>query len=170
MAIRYCDATLLRRLPSLSVPSNLHDHNGHVNIRHFVGFFSDIGVPYFDSLELDDNYRSERNAGIFDVEHRLKYFAEISSGDELDFFGTLLGRTNKAIHGLWLMFDARTQGLASSLEFVTIHTDLMARRSRPIDAELAERLDREIEHRRDAAELVAPMLGLSLRSAGGEQA
>ena len=69
---------------------------------------------------------------------------------------------------MWFMLDRTRDRLANTLEWVTLHVDLDARRAAPFGPEVAAELDRQIEHGRslDWAAPVCGVMGLSGRRHG----
>ena len=142
---------LVRELPllhQLTVPPEYEDINGHMSVAHHMGIHDQAGLPFFATLGIDERYFSERRLGIMDLEHHLVYLAEVHVGDEVAVHSRVLERSDKVVHGMWFLLNRTRDELANTLEWVSLHVDLEARRATPFSAEVASALDREIEQSR----------------------
>ena len=152
----------VRELPllyELTVPAEYEDVNGHMSIGHYMVIHDRAAAPFYASLGMDEAYFTERRRGIMDVEHHLHYLAEILVGDVVAVHTRVLERSEKAVHGMWFMLDRTRDRLANTLEWLTLHVDLDARRAAPFGDEVAAELDRQIEHGRTLA-WAAPVCGV----------
>jgi acyl-CoA thioester hydrolase len=137
----------LPRLLELTVPPEYEDYNGHMKITHHLGLHDDAGPAFFSLLGLDEAYFVERRNGIVDLEHHIRYAAEVFAGDRVAVHSRLLARSAKTMHGIWFLANLSREQVANTLEFVSVHIDQEQRRASPFPADLAARLDRVIaEH------------------------
>lgn len=140
----------VRQLPKITnkiIPPEYEDANGHVNIQHYLSIYDEAGWPFFAMLGLDERYMKEERNGLFDLEHHLRYLAELHVGDTVTVHGRFLGRTAKRLHGLWFIVNESRDQLSNTFEFITSHANLEERRTSPFPEELAARLDAMIaEH------------------------
>lgn len=119
-------------LPALitrSIPPEWEDHNGHVNIQHYMELYCQAGCPMMAQIGLDENYFKNRRCGFFDLEHHLFYLAEIHVEDHVSVHSRLLGTSPKRFHGMMFVVNQSRQLLASTLEFITSGADLTTRRT-----------------------------------------
>jgi acyl-CoA thioester hydrolase len=141
----------VRELPLLhevTVPPEYEDINGHMSIAHHMGIHDAAGLPFFATLGIDETYFSQRRLGIMDLEHHLVYLAEVHVGDVVGVHSRVLERSDKAAHGIWFLLNRTRKRLANTLEWVSLHVDLDARRAAPFSPEVASALDRQIERSR----------------------
>lgn len=142
----------VRALPTMlerTVPPEYEDFNGHMNVTHHLGLHDQAALPFLATLGLDATFFSRRRRGIMDVEHHLRYLDEVHVGDVVSVHSRLLERADRRFHGMWFLADVTRGTLANTLEFVSLHVDLDARRAVAFDADLAEALDREIAAQAD---------------------
>jgi acyl-CoA thioester hydrolase len=157
------DLSSLRVLLERETPPSYGDANGHVNVRHYLALHDDAGWPFFESLGLDADYIDRERASFFDAEHHLRYVGEVLVGDRVRIYGRAIGRTNKAFHGQWYLFDVTRGYVANIFEFVTVHVDLDTRRAEAMPAHIAESIDDHLDHDRQLP-WAAPLSGaLGLR-------
>ena len=125
-------------------PPEWEDHNGHVNVTHYYGLHLRAAEGSLGRIGVDDNYRSSRRLGVFSMEQHLRFHHEVRIGEELSARVRLLGRGDKVFHGISVIVNHSTGRVASTLELLEAHVDLVARRTTPFPADLAQRIDAEV--------------------------
>jgi acyl-CoA thioester hydrolase len=139
-------------LPSLMqqvIPAGWQDLNGHVNVRHYLELYDAASWPRLAEFGLDANAFLERRQGLFDLEHHLWYLDELHVGDKVTVHWRFIARTVKRFHGVMFIVNRTHERLASVFEYVSTGADLDARKTAPLPAEFAARLDAMIaEHAR----------------------
>ena len=133
-------------LNELQVPAAYEDFNGHMRITHHLGVHDDAGMRWFALLGLDETYFAERRKGIADLEHHLRYLAEVHAGDHVAVHSRFLGRSAKTLHSIWFLVNLTRRQVANTLEAVSAHMDLDQRRATPFPDDVAGTLDRLIAH------------------------
>lgn len=127
---------------SATATSDLEDYNGHVNVRHHYGFHIDATEALFvDRFGIDENWLATFGQSTFSVSQHLQFHAEIMVGDHLEVFLRLLGRSEKTLHGMSILFDATTDQVSSTMEYVEVYVDLAARKSTTMPSDLTDQLD-----------------------------
>ncbi len=96
-----------------------------------------------------------------DLEHHLRYVAEVGRGHDVAVHQRLLGRAERTFHGVRYLVDVTTGRLASSFEFISIH--VRDHRAAPFGPEVAGRLDTLIARTADATDVGTTCASLSLR-------
>jgi len=139
------DIRALPKVVTQSIPEQYLDHNGHMNMRYYIALYDDAGWPYFSRLGIDLERIQVEKRGIFDLEHHIHYLREVHAGDTISIYSRFIARSAKRIHGIWFMVNDTRDELANLFEFVTIHTDLAARRSTPFPEDIAAKVAAEIE-------------------------
>lgn len=126
------------------IPPEYEDFNGHMSITHYLGIHHEAGLPFYSTLGIDDTYISRHHLGLVDLENHLRYLAEVYVGDRVAVHARLLGRSDKAMHGVWFLVNLTREQLSNTLEFVVLHVDLDLRRATPFPTDLAKAIDRLI--------------------------
>jgi acyl-CoA thioester hydrolase len=123
---------------SLDAPLSLHrdtvrpdwiDFNGHMNVAYYVLAFDGATDKFFDWLGLDAAYRQATNRSTFALEQHILYLREVRLGDPLRFTTQLIDHDAKRLHYFHRMFHGREGYLAATIEIMSMHIDLGARRS-----------------------------------------
>ncbi len=116
------------------------DYNGHMNVAYYVLVFDRATDAFLDYLGLDEALREAAGSSTFSVEAHITYQREVVEGDPLRFTTQLLGYDEKRIHYLHHMYHAEAGFLASTIEWMTLHVDLRARKVGPMPAQVRTRL------------------------------
>lgn len=124
------------------IPAEWEDHNGHVNVRHYMSLYDIAGWPLFNTIGIDASYFTERRLGMFDLEHHIRFLNEIRVGETVSLYGRLVARTPKRLHGFMFVLNDTRDSLASTLEFVSTGADLEKRRTEVFPNDIAEKIDR----------------------------
>lgn len=136
--------TETRQLPRLlqqRMPTEYADANGHVNVRNYLALHDDAGWEFFARVGADAAYLETHGCGFFDAECHLNYQAEVFVGARVSVHGRVVGRSEKAFHGLWLLVDDEQDRIANTYEVITVFVDLDRRRPAAMPAELAAPID-----------------------------
>ncbi len=141
------------------IPASYEDMNGHMNIQHYLGLYDEAGLPFFESFGITADYFAVERQGIFDLEHHLRYLAEVHVGDYVAIHSRLLARTPKRLHGMWFIVNETRQELSNTFEFISSHADLKARRTSPFSDDLAQKFDVQIANYTNL-EWEAPICGV----------
>lgn len=136
----------VRSLPAwldVTVPPKLEDANGHVNVTGHLRLFDDAGWRWAaaSGFHTED---APSDSTLMDLEHHLRYLAELHVGARVRVHGRWLARGDKRLHGVSFLVDDDADRLVSTLEVVTAHVSLSARRSVPFPGDVAATLDEQI--------------------------
>lgn len=149
-------------LPALftgPIPEEWEDQNGHVNIQYYMVLYDKGGRPLMQSMGFNDSYFSERRCGLFDLEHHLRYLAELYVGETVSVHARLLNKNLKRFHGMMFLVNQTRQQLAGTMEFVSSSADLDTRRTNAFPDDIAKVLEDIIgEHAR--LDWQAPVCGV----------
>ena len=126
-----------------TVEARFIDDMGHMNVSWYVHLFDRATWALFRRVGIDDEYQRRAHAGMFAVEHHIRYLGELREGDPLEVHGRLLAASPRSVRLQLLMTDPARQRLAAAAEVVGVHIDMNTRRSTPFPAPLAERLRAE---------------------------
>ena len=130
---------------TMVVPASWEDHNGHVNVQHYLTVYDESGWPLFASFGLDVARLADEGASFFDLEHHTWFLAELHVGDTISAHTRMLARGTKRVHGVTFIVNDSRARLAAALEFVSTAADLRTRRTRGFPADVAEKLQAMID-------------------------
>jgi acyl-CoA thioester hydrolase len=141
-----------------TIPPKYRDAMGHMNIRWYMALYDDAEWDFFSAFGLDNEYYQTQHSGGFSLQQFVRYLAEVKIGDTVSVRMRMLDRSPKRIHYMNFMVNETQNVLASTMEALTTHADLNARRSSPFPPPIAARIDAIIaEHR--ALTWEAPLCG-----------
>ena len=126
------------------IPAEYIDSNGHLNVRHFVGIFDDCGTPLLLGLGMSREWLKENHRGVMDLENHIRYIAEVLEGETVSVYGRFIERSPKAVHWMEFLVNDSRRNVAATLEMVTIHVDLDARKAIGWSDDVAKAMDAEI--------------------------
>lgn len=149
----------LPRSAEILVPADYVDHNGHMNVRRYLAIQDDAGFSYFKKFGFGEAHIEQKHRGFFDLEHHLRYQAEVLVDQTIAVHPRLLARSAKVVHVMSFMVNVTTKLLANTFEVTMAHVDLDARRTTPFDSEMAQTIDRQIEYDRRVS-WPAPVCGV----------
>lgn len=137
----FADVSELPSYLETSVPAEYEDANGHMNVTGYLRLHDQAAWPFMAALGMDDAYLADRRSSIFDLEHHLRYVAEMATGDVVRIHGRLIARSAKLLHAQFYLLDRTNEVLSNTLEFVSVHVSLETRRSTPWPDDVAAALD-----------------------------
>ncbi len=159
----FAEIRALELLGEPDAPDEFEDVNGHVSITGHLATHERASWAWIEALGLHSPRIASRT-GIMDLEHHLRYLAEMRTGARLAVHLRWLGRSNRVVHGMTFALDLDDEVLVSTLEFTSAHVDLIERRAVPFDDDVAERLDTRIaEDERGWPAPVCGVMGVSRR-------
>jgi acyl-CoA thioester hydrolase len=116
------------------------DHMNHMNVMWYVGKFDEATWQFFSSIGLSRSRLSKEGAGMAAVEQRIEYKRELRAGDLITIRSAALEITKKSIRFYHEMSNDETGELAACTILVAVYFDTSARKSRPIPADISERV------------------------------
>ncbi len=120
------------------------DYNGHMNVAYYVLVFDHATDAVLDLLDLGEAYRRRARRSVFVGEAHVTYEQEVNAGDRLNVGSRILGFDGKRIILFHEMYRDGTDGLVATNEVLCLHVDLDSRRTAPIPAAAAERIERAV--------------------------
>ena len=135
---------LMTTLPTLdlTVDPQWIDEYGHMNAAHYVGVFDRHGFELLKAFGVGLDYTAESNCGIYTMRIDVNYLREVVVGDPLRLCARVLDADDKRLVCLLELWQTSGNYLAATMEQLSLHVDLGARRAKPFPLELAERLAR----------------------------
>jgi len=100
----------------------------HLTTRYYVGMFDDASYHFiYDIFGWVGNQDVDGKLAWVDVQHLIKYQAEVVAGDLLEIRASLMKIGNKSITAAYVMQNLKTGDVAATLEAVYVLFDLEAR-------------------------------------------
>ncbi len=158
-ALSLDDITALDAVYRFTVPPEYEDHNGHMNMRHYLAVFDDAWEPAKAAFGLTPAFLRANQGGGYDLEHHTHFLAEVMIGDEIVIYLRMVGRTAKRVHYMLFMVNQTRNTLASIFECVNAYADLSIRRTAPFPSHAAESMDAMLV-RHQALDWDAPVSGV----------
>ncbi len=124
-----------------TIPETYLDAMGHMNVRWYLALFDEAAMGFFASFGLTHTYFVEEKSGVFALQQFIHYRAEVHVGERVAIRARILGRSAKRIHFMYFMINETTGKLACTVETLTSHADLNARRTSPFPAHIAAKID-----------------------------
>jgi acyl-CoA thioester hydrolase len=112
----------------------------HMNVMWYVGKFDEATWQFFASIGLSRSRLSKEGAGMAGLEQRIEYKRELRAGDLITIRSAALEITEKSIRFCHEMYNDETGELAARTILVAVYFDTSARKSRPIPADIRERV------------------------------
>jgi acyl-CoA thioester hydrolase len=149
----YAQILQLGTVSELVVGPEHLDINDHMTVTQYLDIAAHGMRDAYLEFGLGGEQIEIRGQTVFTAEHHLRYYSELRAGTPISVHSRLLGRSQKAMHAISFIVDAREQVLSCTLELSAVNMDFGTRRptdfpddSRPkMDALIAqhERLDWE---------------------------
>jgi len=118
------------------IPPAWEDRNGHVNVQFYLTLFEMGSWKILEDLGIDEAWMQQHQYSFFDLEHHLRYLAEIRVGDRVTAYNRVVGLSAKRFHGLYLIVNESRERLACALEYISAGVDMEQRRTAPMPREL----------------------------------
>lgn len=133
---------LMKTLPTLdlTVDPQWIDEYGHMNAAHYVGVFDRHGFELLKAFGVGLDYTAESNCGIYTMRIDVNYLREVVIGDPLRLSARVLEADDKRLLCLLELWQTRGNYLAATMEQLSLHVDLGARRATAFPLNLASRL------------------------------
>ena len=134
------EALALPRLLDAVVEPRFIDSMGHMNVSWYVHLFDRATWAFFQSVGIDPDYRRRAGAGMFAVEHHIRYLSELREGEPLAVHVRLIALGARSLRLRLAMIDTTRGKLSSAAEVVGVHIDMSVRRPTPFPDDIADRL------------------------------
>ena len=125
-----------------SVREEWLDYNGHMNVAYYVLVLDRATDIFMDAIGIDADYRARKMGSLFALEQHVVYRDEVRLGDPLRVTTQLVDHDDKRVHYFHRMYHGEQGYLAATGEFLSIHVDLAARRTRPFPPAIIARIER----------------------------
>ncbi|QIG44277.1 thioesterase [Nocardioides anomalus] len=130
-----------------TVPMAFEDNNGQLNVRHYLGIGSEGLDESLEGVGIPHNWPVRAGLACLAAEHHLTYLHELHTGERMSVRVRLLGRSERAVHGLVFVLDDTRERLSTMIEEISLCVRLEPRGTEPWPEEIARNLDARIaEH------------------------
>lgn len=154
----------LALLGELTAPGEFEDANGHISITGHLASHERASWTWIEELGFHSDAAPSRY-GIMDLEHHLRYLAELRIGTQLAVHLRWLGVARRVVHGMTFAVDLDERELVSTLEFTSVHVDLERRRAVAFPDTVGARIEALLaaDEQRDWQAPVCGAMGLTRR-------
>ena len=121
------------------------DYNGHLNMAYYNVMFDRAIDELWFKLGIGPGYMKERGGSTFTAECHVRYLREIHLGDPVQVSILLLGADEKRLQR---SRNCASEGwLSATSENITLHVDILARKTAPFPPDIRARIEAVIhEH------------------------
>ncbi len=123
------------------IPETYLDIMGHMNVRWYMALFDEAAPSFFASFGMNREYFTLQRAGSFALQQFISYLAEVHVGETVAIRTRMLGRSAKRIQFIYFMINETTGKLAATMEVLSSHADLAARRTSPYPPHISNQID-----------------------------
>lgn len=117
------------------------DYNGHMNVAYYVLVFDHATDAALDHLGIGEVYRKATKSSVFVGEMHVTYEREVRAGEPIRVASRILAFDNKRLIVFHEMRNNQ-EDLVATNEVLCLHVDLASRRTAPLPARVAERIER----------------------------
>lgn len=126
-----CPETGMPICAPLAVRPEMIDYNGHMNVAFYVKLFDEGLDLFFADIGLAESYVKERHGGFFAAEVHVRYLRELHLADLVQVRMRILDLDEKRVHYWMELVHATERFLSATMEGLTLHMDMAARRVAP---------------------------------------
>lgn len=127
--------------PTITIPPDFGDANGHLNVRHYLGLFDDAEWALFEPLGLGAEHAAQGIGGVFALEQHLTYRREVGIGDVVQVHLRFLRRSESLVHFVSYLRSETRREVAAGMEALDGYVDFTTRRLAPIPEPAGRQLD-----------------------------
>jgi len=116
------------------------DLNRHMNSMAYANLFWSHLAGLFRRIGISPDYPRDRRLSIFQREAHIGWERELLEGQEIEIRSWLIGYDEKRIHHFHELWDVANDRRAATMEYLSFHIDLAARRTGPIPDDIKANL------------------------------
>ena len=116
------------------------DHMGHMNVMWYVGKFDEATWQLFASVGLPASRLRQEGIGLVAVEQRIEYKRELLAGDTISIRSSFQEVREKVLLFSHEMTNQETKEVAARTFLTGVCIDIKTRKSRPLPADICERI------------------------------
>ena len=121
------------------------DLNRHMNSMAYANLFWSHLAGLFGQIGITADYPRERRLSIFQREAHIGWERELLEGEEIEIRSWLVGFDERRIHHFHELWDVAKDRRAATMEYLSFHIDLAARRTGPIPDDIKANLEHLME-------------------------
>ncbi|PJK31450.1 hypothetical protein CVT23_01900 [Minwuia thermotolerans] len=114
---------------------------GHMNVMYYINFFDQASCHALSACGYKWTEMGDQNMGFADVKHTVEYKGEQKVGSPIVVESCVTRRGRTSLTLKHRMTNAETGELAATMEVITIHFDLAARKPVPLREDTIELID-----------------------------
>src|SRR6202166_3567917 len=141
-----CDLPRLFFAPFVSsvmrVEPHWIDYNGHLNMAYYNVLFDRAVDETYELIGVGTDYVAQRRQSIFTAEVHVRYLRELHAGDPVRVTFQLLDYDAKRLHYFEQLFHATEGWVSATSENMSLHVDMVAKKTAPFPKEVASQLAR----------------------------
>ncbi len=115
----------------VTIPKDYLDIFEHMNVQYYLKIFNDSVFHMCADLDMTAEFFAENHNGIYAVDQRLSYRAEVKAGDTVAVYSRLIARSAKSLHFKVFMINETKEVLSATMEALAFHVDRNTKRSAP---------------------------------------
>jgi acyl-CoA thioester hydrolase len=116
------------------------DYNGHLNMAYYSVLFDRAVDETYELIGVGEDYVASRRQSIFTAEVHVRYLRELHAGDPVRVTFQLIDCDAKRLHYFEQLFHAVDGWVAATSENLSLHVDMMSRKTAAFPHEVAARL------------------------------
>ena len=118
------------------------DYNGHLNMAYYNVLFDRAVDEAFELLACGADYVNTQKHSCFTAEAHIRYLRELHAGDPVRVTFQLLDYDQKRMHYFEQLFHAVEGWVSATSENMSLHVDMMAKKTAGFPPDVAQRLAR----------------------------
>ena len=116
------------------------DYNGHLNMAYYNVMFDHAIDELWARIGIGPNYMKARGGSTFAAECHVRYLREIHLGDPVQVSILLVDADDKRMHTFEELRHATEGWLSATSENMSLHVDMVARRTAPFPDDIRARI------------------------------
>ena len=124
-----------------AVPPDWIDFNGHMNVAWYTRAFDLALDEVYGLLGLGPDYVRDEQASTFTLEQHVCFLSELREGETLEVTFQLLDHDSKRLHCFMTMYHAGEHRITATMEQLSMHVDMRARRATPFPETVRSRIE-----------------------------
>jgi acyl-CoA thioester hydrolase len=117
------------------------DYNGHLNMAYYNVLFDRAIDELWLELGIGPTYMKERHGSTFTAECHVRYLREIHQDDPVRVAILLVAADEKRLHTFEELRHASEGWLSATSENITLHVDIIARKTAPFPPDIRARIE-----------------------------
>jgi acyl-CoA thioester hydrolase len=116
------------------------DYNGHLNMAYYNVLFDRAVDEAYELIGVGADYVTNRRQSVFTAEIHVRYLRELHAGDPVRVTFQLIDYDAKRLHYFEQLFHATDGWVSATSENLSLHVDMMSRKTTAFPHEVATRL------------------------------